>query len=126
MATLNGKRIDAVLAIGTLKIALQKNKTGKGLILHSDQGSQFTSKDFTEYCEKERIQQSMSKAGCPYDNSVMENFFGTFKEEFIKQHVFDTDEELNNGTIDYVYGYYNHLRPHSSNRYLTPFEKRMS
>ena len=52
MATLNGKRLDAALAIDTLKIALQKNKTGKGLILHSDQGSQFTSKDFTEYCKK--------------------------------------------------------------------------
>ena len=125
-ATLNGKRIDAALAIDTLKIALQKNKAGKDLILHSDQGSQFTSKDFTEYCEKEHIRQSMSKAGCPYDNSVMESFYGTLKDEFIRQHKFDTDEELNSQTIDYVYGYYNHLRPHSSNGYLTPFEKRMS
>lgn len=46
VATFNGKRIDAALAIDTLKTALQKNKTGKGLILHSDQGSHFTSRDF--------------------------------------------------------------------------------
>ena len=45
----------------------------------------------------------MSKAGCPYDNSPMESFYGTFKAEFISKHRFLTDEELNNETIDYVY-----------------------
>ena len=39
---------------------------------------------------------------------------------------FETDQELNESTLDYVYGYYNHIRPHSSNRYMTPFEKRYS
>lgn len=67
VATLNEKRIDATLAIDTLKIAFQKNKANEDLILHSDQGSQFTLKDFTEYCEKEYIRQSMSKSGCSYD-----------------------------------------------------------
>ena len=41
-------------------------------------------------------------------------------------HRFETDQELNESTLDYVYGYYNHIRPHSSNRYMTPFEKRYS
>jgi len=71
------------------------------------------------------VRQSMSKAGCPYDNAPMESFYGTFKAEYIKQHNFKTDEELNEGTLDYVYSWYNHIRPHSSNNYLTPFEKRM-
>ena len=39
---------------------------------------------------------------------------------------FETDQELNESTLDYVYGYYNHKRPHSSNGYMTPFEKRYS
>ena len=39
---------------------------------------------------------------------------------------FETDQELNESTLDYVYGYYNHIRPHSSNGYMTPFEKRYS
>ena len=39
---------------------------------------------------------------------------------------FETDQELNESTLDYVYGYYNHIRPHSSNGYMTPFEKRDS
>ena len=41
-------------------------------------------------------------------------------------HRFETDQELNESTLDYVYGYYNHIRPHSSNGYMTPFEKRDS
>lgn len=126
LATLNSKRIDAELAIQTLQIALDRNPVKGKIILHSDQGSQYTSRAFTEFCEGKGIQQSMSKAGCPYDNSPMESFYGTFKSEFIRQNRFETDQELNESTLDYVYGYYNHIRPHSSNGYMTPFEKRYS
>jgi len=126
VATLNGKRITAQLATETLKLALVNNNIGSGLIIHSDQGSQFTSMEFTEFCSNMGIRQSMSRAGCPYDNSPMESFYGTFKSEYINEHSFETDEDLNNGTLDYVYCYYNHIRPHSYNGYLTPFEKRNS
>jgi len=126
LATLNNKRIDAELAIQTLQIALDRNPVKGKIILHSDQGSQYTSRAFTEFCEGKGIQQSMSKAGYPYDNSPMESFYGTFKSEFIRQNRFETDQELNKSTLDYVYGYYNHIRPHSSNGYMTPFEKRYS
>ena len=126
LATLNSKRIDAELAIQTLQIALDRNPVKGKIILHSDQGSQYTSRAFTEFCEGKGIRQSMSKAGCPYDNSPMESFYGTFKSEFIRQNRFETDQELNESTLDYVYGYYNHIRPHSSNGYMTPFEKRYS
>lgn len=124
VATKNSNHIDAVLAIETLKLALERNAYPNDLLLHSDQGSQYTSQAFTEYCEKNHIRQSMSRAGCPYDNSPMESFYGTFKAEFIHKKRFSTDEELNQQTESYVYGYYNHIRPHSSNEYLTPFEKR--
>ena len=107
LATLNSKRIDAELAIQTLQIALDRNPVKGKIILHSDQGSQYTSRAFTEFCEGKGIQQSMSKAGCPYDNSPMESFYGTFKSEFIQQNRFETDQELNESTLDYVYGYYN-------------------
>ena len=125
VATLNSSHIDSELAIQTLKAALERNHYPKNLMLHSDQGSQYTSRAFTDYCKEERVQQSMSKAGCPYDNSPMESFYGTFKAEFISKHRFSSDEELNHATRDYVYVYYNHIRPHSSNGYMTPFEKRM-
>lgn len=77
LATLNSKRIDAELAIQTLQIALDRNPVKGKIILHSDQGSQYTSRAFTEFCEGKGIRQSMSKAGCPYDNSPMESFYGT-------------------------------------------------
>lgn len=124
LATMNSNRIDAELAIRTLQAALENQSVPEGLILHSNQGSQYTSRAFTEFCEENRVTQSMSKAGCPYDNSPMESFYGTFKAEFIRQNSFETDRELNESTLDYVYGYYNHIRPHSSNGYMTPFEKR--
>ena len=89
VATLNSNTIDATLAIETLKLALSRNRVSKGLIIHSDQGAQYTSRAFTEYCEEKCVTQSMSKAGCPYDNSCMESFYGTFKGEFIWKHQFD-------------------------------------
>ena len=61
-----------------------------------------SSRAFTEFCEGKGIRQSMSKAGCPYDNSPMESFYGTFKSEFIRQNRFETDQELNESTLDYV------------------------
>lgn len=125
VATRNSNHIDAALAIQTLEAALERNKHPKNLMLHSDQGSQYTSQAFTDYCHEQGIKQSMSRAGCPYDNAPMESFYGTFKAEFIHQYRFSSDEELNNATIDYVYVYYNHVRPHSFNNYLTPFEKRI-
>lgn len=124
VATLNSSHIDAELAVQTLKAALKRTHYPKNLMLHSDQGSQYTSQAFTDYCKEKGVKQSMSKAGCPYDNSPMESFYGTFKAEFISKHRFSSDDELDQATKDYVYVYYNHIRPHSSNGYMTPFEKR--
>ncbi len=125
IASVNGRRIDAGLAEEALKKALEKNPSAAGrVVLHSDQGSQFTSQRFTEYCKKRQIRQSMSRAGCPYDNAPMESFYGTFKAELTEQHSFEDDEQLNRAVSKYVYCYYNHVRPHSANGYMTPFEKR--
>ena len=85
---------------------------------------QFTSWDFIHYCESKGICQSMSKAGCPYDNAPMERFYNTLKNELIyPNHFYDAaslDEALNH----YVYVWYNHVRPHSYNDWKTPFEAR--
>ena len=125
IASLNSKTMTAELAINTLKKALSSQSIPKsGLILHSDQGSQYTSKAFTEFCESVNVTQSMSKAGCPYDNAPMERYFNTFKNELIYQHIFRSDAELNSATEEYVFLWYNHLRPHSYNNDLTPFEAR--
>ena len=66
----------------------------------------------------------MSRAGCPYDNAPMESFFGTLKNEYISQHHFKDDERLNKGIYEEIYCWYNHVRPHSYNKGITPFIKR--
>ena len=127
VASLNGKEMNAELAINTLKKALSSQPTLKNrLILHSDQGSQYTSKAFTEFCESINITQSMSKAGCPYDNAPMERYFNTLKNEMIYHHYFRNDNELDSAIEEFAYVWYNHVRPHSYNNGLTPFEARFN
>lgn len=93
-----GKRdrhITSELAIRTLQKALESQHISKaGLILHSDQGSQYTSKAFIEFCESVHVTQSMSKAGYPYDTAPMERYFNTLKTECTNLYEFQTDEEL--------------------------------
>ena len=83
------------LAIRTLRKALSsQRKRSNGLILHSDQGSPYTSKAFTDFCEEHDLTQSMSKAGCPYDNAPMERYFNTLKNEEIYLHEYHDEESL--------------------------------
>ena len=64
------------------------------MILHSNQGSQFTSKAFVEFCEPVHVTQSMSKAGCPYDNAPMEHYFNTLKNECPSLYGYIKEEAL--------------------------------
>lgn len=124
VASVNASHITAQLAISALEKALRSEKPKKGLILHSDQGSQFTSWEFTHFCETHGVIQSMSRAGCPYDNAPMERFYRTFKRELIDQYLFYSEEQLDIAVSRYIFVWYNHLRPHSYNSYKTPFERR--
>ena len=84
VASITDQNITSELAIRTLRKVIESQSEIKGvLILHSDQGSQYTSKDFTEYCKRMAVTQRMSKAGYPYDNAPMERYFNTLKNEFI-------------------------------------------
>jgi len=126
VATVTGRWITTELAEQALEKALQSQGiSGKGLIFHTDQGSQYTSIRFIDICNSRGIIQSMSKAGCPYDNAPMERFYSTMKEELIYRFHFHTDDELNHAVSEYVYGWYNQIRPHSYNDYLTPMEARL-
>lgn len=126
VASITDKHITADLAKRTLQKAIDSQPgldTGC-LILHSDQGSQFTSKEFTEYCESVGITQSMSKAGYPYDNAPMERYYDTLKNELINHHYYHSEKELYAFIEEFAYVHYNHERPHSYNNYKTPFEAR--
>ena len=127
IASITDRNITSVLAIRTLKKALDSQPKIQGeLILHSDQGVQFTSKAFTEFCKENNITQSMSKAGYPYDNAPMERYFNTLKNECINLYEFKTEEGLYKTVSDFAYVEYNYVRPHSYNNYATPHEARIA
>ena len=125
IASITDCHITSDLAIRTLKKALDSQPVIKGkLILHSDQGAQYTSKAFVEFCESVNVTQSMSKAGYPYDNAPMERYFNTLKNECTNLYEFTTEEALYQTVEEFAYVTYNHVRPHSYNGYRTPFQAR--
>ena len=126
IASITDRNITSDLAKRTLEKAIhsQPGIDLSKLLVHSDQGSQYTSKEFTEFCEKLGITQSMSKAGYPYDNAPMERYFNTLKNDLIYQHYYHTEDELYTAIEEFAYVQYNHVRPHSYNNYKTPYEAR--
>jgi len=125
VASITDRHITSDLAVRTLQKALASQHLSKGnLILHSDQGSQYTSKAFVEFCESVHVTQSMSKAGYPYDNAPMERYFNTLKNECTNLYGFRTEGELYQAVEEFAYVTYNHVRPHSYNGYRTPYQAR--
>lgn len=124
IASVCSNKIDANLAVDTLAKALKQEKYPKNLIFHTDQGSQFTSKKFTEFCKKNRVKQSMSRAGVPYDNAPMERFYNTLKCEFYYLFKFRDARTLYTLINDFVYSRYNYSRPNFYNKGLSPMKKR--
>ena len=122
VASLNSDYINTALAINTLKMVLKKENYPK-VILHSDQGVQFTSWEFVKFCKENNVIQSMSRSGCPYDNAPMERFYNTFKSNFYNVTAFSSVEMMDELTMKYI-NWYNYVRPHSYNDYLTPMEAR--
>ena len=66
----------------------------------------------------------MSKAYCLYDNTPTERFYKSFKGALINLNKFENDHQLDKAVNNYVYVWYNHIRPHNYNGNLTPFEAR--
>lgn len=120
VASVNSSRIDTKLAIETVREAIKRSGLKSGVILHSDRGSQFTSKEFNDFCKGHEIKQSMSRAGCPYDNAPMERYFNTLKAEILNLHRYADEETLYREVNCYAYGWYNNQRPHSFNGGLPP------
>lgn len=126
VASITDRHITSELAIRTLEKALESQRPAKeSLILHSDQGSQYTSKAFIEFCESVHVIQSMSKAGYPYDNAPMERYFSTLKNECTNLYEFRTEEKLYQTVEEFAYATCNHVRPHSHNSYHTLYQARM-
>ena len=99
-----------------------KKEVADGLVLHSDQGFQYTSTAYNSLTKEYSILPSMSRAGNPLDNAMAENFFSILKTECIKPHKPNTFEEARN-MIDEYMNFYNYERIQLKTK-LTPYEKR--
>ena len=117
-----GSDMSSSLVTDTIREALKHEKVTDGLALHSDQGSQYTSHAYFDLTQEYHISPSMSSPGCPYDNSSMENFFGSLKTECLYLTYFTTRSELEQIVSEYVH-FYNFERISLKNG-LTPIEFR--
>ena len=117
-----GAQITASLVANTVRDVLQKEKVADGLVLHSDQGAQYTAQTYYDLSQAYHFTPSMSKRGCPYDNSSMENFFGTLKAECLNRRKFTSMSELQEVVAQYVQ-FYNYERIQLKSG-LTPYEIR--
>jgi len=111
------------LVIRTVRLAKQKEKVAAGLILHSDQGSPYTSQPYHHLLTQEyHITPSMSRRGNCWDNAPMENFFGHLKEEYLRQFKKTTFKEMEQLIDEYIH-FYNYERIQLKTG-QTPFETR--
>ena len=103
-----------------LMMATQRQKPPRGLIHHSDRGSQYASHDYRKALKNSGLKQPMSGKGNCWDNAPMESFFGTLKSELVHDHRYATRDEAKRDLFAYIEGYYNRRRLHSAIGYITP------
>lgn len=113
-------RMTDQLVIDAFRHAWTHRKATKGLIVHSDRGSQYCSRSFKELLDQQGYRQSMCDTGDCYDNAITESFFGTLKKELIFHHIYDTRDEARRSIFKYIEMFYNRIRIHSSLGGLSP------
>ena len=114
------------VVLQALLAAVWRRKPPSGLLLHSDQGCQFTSLEWQNFLALHGIVCSMSRRGNCHDNAVVESFFQLLKRERIKRRIYTTHDEARADVFDYIEMFYNSKRRHGSSGGLSPveFEKR--
>lgn len=106
--------------LAALEMAIVFRQPEKGLIHHSDRGSQYASKDYVAVLRRIEARVSMSRKGNPYDNACMESFFATLKKEFVYRRYFKTKAEAIHRINWFISAFYNPIRRHSHNGNLSP------
>jgi len=113
-------RMTSDLTLDALRMALRQRQPQLALLHHSDQGSQYTDGQYQALLKEHGIQVSMNGAGTWYDNAPMESFFGTLKSERVHHLVYRAHDEARTDLFQYIEGFYNPRRRHSSLDYLSP------
>ncbi len=110
------------VVLQALLMAVWRRKPKKRVLIHSDQGSQFTSRDWASFLKAHNLEHSMSRRGNCHDNAVAESFFNLLKRERIRRRTYKTRVEARQDVFDYIEMFYNPKRKHVRNGMLLPVE----
>jgi putative transposase len=116
------ERMQATLVNDALAMAIWQRKPARGLISHSDRGSQYASDSHRQLLTDHGIVQSMSRKGDCWDNAVAESFFHSLKTELVHHETYPTRAAAKQSVFEYIEVFYNRQRLHSSNGYLSPVD----
>jgi transposase InsO family protein len=114
------ERMTATLVCDALRMALWRRKIPTGVIVHSDRGSQYCSRDYQRLITTHKLRCSMSAKGNCYDNACAESFFHSLKVELIHGERFATRDAMREAVFEYIEVDYNRTRRHSANGYISP------
>jgi putative transposase len=101
------------IVLDALLMAVWKRKPRQKVIIHSDQGSQYSSDDWQRFCRTNKLLPSMSRRGNCYDNAVAESFFSSLKKERIRKKIYRTRDDARADLFHYIEVFYNRKRRHS-------------
>ena len=100
-----GSRMQTSLVLDALTMAVWRRKPNGSVIIHSDQGTQFGSDEFSRWCKDNLLSPSMSRRGNCWDNAVAESFFSSLKSERVKKRIYSTRAEAKSEIFDYIEGF---------------------
>ncbi len=115
-------RIDSELAINALLMAVWRRTPTAPVIVHSDQGCQYSSHDWQAFLKAHGLVASMSRRGNCYDNAVAESFFQLLKRERIRRKTYLDREEARRDVFNYIEMFYNPKRRHGYANDVSPVE----
>jgi len=110
----------AELVCDAARMAIDTRRPAPGLIFHSDRGTQYTAKDFTDLVAEHKITQSLSRPRQCWDNAVAESWFATLKLELIDRQSWATRAQVRRAVFEFIEVFYNRQRLHSSLGYRSP------
>ncbi|EFB2094600.1 IS3 family transposase [Escherichia coli] len=115
-------RMTKDIVLNALLMAVWRRNPQKQVLIHSDQGSQYTSHEWQSFLKSHGLEGSMSRRGNCHDNAVAESFFQLLKRERIKKKIYGTREEARSDIFDYIEMFYNSKRRHGSSDQMSPTE----
>ncbi|TQC76443.1 IS3 family transposase [Pantoea dispersa] len=115
-------RMTKDIVLNALLMALWRRNPQKQVLVHSDQGSQYTSHEWQSFLKSHGLEGSISRRGNCHDNAVAESFFQLLKRERIKKKIYGTREEARSDIFDYIEMFYNSKRRHGSSNQMSPTE----